>query len=65
MKIVTSVTIFSDAVGMRISITYSEIDEQGKIIKDNIRIDRVITNKDAKATASALMEYAQELVDAE
>ena len=65
MKIVTSVTIFSDAVGMRISITYSEIDEQGKIIKDNIRIDRVITNKDAKATASALMEYAQELVDSE
>lgn len=66
MKLVTSVTVFNDAVGMRMSITYSEIDETaGKVISDNNRIDRVVTDKDARAHANALEEYAQTFVDAE
>ena len=66
MKLVTSVTIFNDAVGMRMSITYSEVDEvTGKVISDNMRIDRVVTDGDAKSHASALEEYAQTFVDAE
>lgn len=65
IKIVTSTTVFGDAVGMRMSVTYSEVDETtGKVIADNKRIDRVITDKSAKETASALIEYAQEFVDA-
>lgn len=64
IKTVTSVTIFNDAVGMRMSITYSEIDEStGKVISDNKRIDRVVTDKTAKSEANALMDYAQEFVD--
>lgn len=64
MKVATSATVFSDAVGYRLSMTYSEIDaESGKIIADNKRIDRVITDKDAKANAKAILEYAQEFVD--
>lgn len=66
MKLVTSVTVFNDAVGMRMSITYSEIDETaGKVISDNNRIDRVVTDNDARAHANALEEYAQTFVDAE
>lgn len=65
IKTVTSVTIFNDAVGMRMSITYSEIDEStGKVISDNKRIDRVVTDKTAKGNANSLMDYAQEFVDA-
>ena len=64
MKVATSATVFSDAVGYRLSMTYSEIDEEtGKIISDNKRIDRVITDKDAKANARAILDYAQEFVD--
>lgn len=64
IKTVTSVTIFNDAVGMRMSITYSEIDEStGKVISDNKRIDRVVTDKTAKGKANDLMDYAQEFVD--
>jgi hypothetical protein len=64
MKVATSATVFSDAVGYRLSMTYSEIDEEtGKIIADNKRIDRVITDKDAKANARAILDYAQEFVD--
>ena len=64
MKVVTSVTAFNDAVGKRMSITYSEVDETtGKIISDNNRIDRVVTDKDAKAAIDNLNEFAQDFVD--
>lgn len=64
MKVVTSVTVFNDAVGKRMSITYSEVDETtGKIVSDNNRIDRVVTDKSAKAAIDNLNEFAQEFVD--
>lgn len=64
MRTVTSVTTFNDAVGVRMSITYSEINEQtGEIISDNNRIDRVITDSNAKGHATALSNYAQAFVD--
>ena len=59
MKIITSVTVFNDAVGMRMSATYSEIDEAtGRVISDNQRFDRVITDATARADAQALIDYA-------
>lgn len=65
MKTVTSVTVFNDAVGVRMSITFSEIDETtGRVTSDNKRIDRVITNIDTKNMISGLMDVAQEFVDA-
>ena len=64
MKIVTSVTVFRDAVGMRMSITYSEVDDTtGKIIKDNTRIDRVVTDQSISGKASELITYAQEFIE--
>ena len=64
MKVVTSVTVFNDAVGKRMSITYSEINEEtGQIISDNKRLDRVITNAQVKQTIDDLTGYAQEFID--
>ena len=64
MKIVTSIGLFNDAVGKRMSVTYSEVnDETGQIISDNKRIDRVVTDKDAIAHANALAEYAQGFIE--
>lgn len=63
MKIITSVTVFNDAVGMRMSATYSEIDDTtGRIISDNQRFDRVITDSTVRADASALIEYATDSI---
>lgn len=59
MKIITSVTVFNDAIGMRMSATYSEIDEAtGRVISDNNRFDRVITDADARNAAQDLISYA-------
>lgn len=64
MNVVTSVTVFQDAVGMRMSVTYSQVDEEsGKVIGDNMRIDRVITSQSAINNANSMLDYAQQFVD--
>lgn len=64
MKIITSVTAFQDAVGMRLSATYSEVDDNtGRIISDNNRFDRVITDNSVKADAQTLIDYAAGLLE--
>lgn len=60
MKIATSVTVFRDALGMRMSYTYSEIDDEtGRIITDNNRGNRIVTDADMISDADALIAYAQ------
>lgn len=63
MKKATSVTAWNDAVGKRLSITYSEINEEtGKIIKDNDRKDVVVMDKNAEKLIDDLLEYAQSVI---
>lgn len=64
MKTVTSIGLFNDAVGKRMSVTYSEIDETtGQIIADNKRIDRVVVDKDILKEIADVTEFAQAFVD--
>ena len=63
MKLVAGVTVFQDLVGTRMSINYSEVDDQGTVIADNKRIDRIITDTEMKASATALMQGAQSILD--
>lgn len=62
---VSSVTYFRDAVGMRMSATYSEIDETtGTIVSDNKRIDRIIVGEENLQNANNAIHLAQEFIDA-
>lgn len=64
MKIVTSYTIWNDAVGKRMSITYSELDQEtGRIISDSNRIDRVITDSTIISEANDILNYATNYVN--
>lgn len=64
IKVVTSVTVFNDAVGKRMSISYSEINEEtGTIISDNKRIDRVVTDTAVKNVIDNLNSVAQNYID--
>ena len=64
MKIITSITCFTDAVGMRMSATYSEVDDTtGRIVSDNNRFDRVITDKTVKSKAQSLLDYAAGMLE--
>ena len=64
MKRVTSATVFQDAVGMRMSVTYSVIDDEtGRIIEDNKRVTRVLTDNTQIAQAQAVISTAQAYID--
>ena len=63
MKLVAGVTVFQDLVGTRMSINYSEVDDQGTVVADNKRIDRIITDQTTKDDAAALMQSAQSILD--
>lgn len=65
MRKVTSITIHTTAEGKRISTTFSEIDESGKILNDNTRINRVVVNEDALKHISAIEDFAQSIVEGE
>ena len=59
MKRITSASVFSDSVGLRLSATWSEIDENtGLIVSDNRRFDRVITDEGVAEAARAVLEHA-------
>lgn len=63
-KTATSLTVWNDSVGKRMSITFSEIDEStGKIISDNKRDDAVIVDKAALTKVDELLEFAQSILD--
>ena len=64
MKVATSATVFRDAVGYRLSITYSEVDENnGRILADNKRTTKVITDSKEREYAEAIMLAAQNYAD--
>lgn len=64
MKKVTSVTFWNDAVGKRLSITCTEIDETtGKILRDNFRMDRVLTDSKLIKACDSITTAAQAFVD--
>lgn len=66
IKVVTSIGLFGDAVGQRMSITYSEIDEKtGQVITDNKRVDKVVLEQNILAEITDIKNYAQEFIDAE
>lgn len=65
MKKVTSMTVLTTAEGKRLSITFSEIDDNGNIIKENERVNKVVVNHNSLSCISELEEFAQEIVDGE
>lgn len=64
MKRATSATFFQDAVGMRMSVTYSEIDDvTGQVVADNKRVTKVLTDSDDLAKAAAVIAVAQSYIE--
>lgn len=64
MKRATSATFFQDAVGMRMSVTYSEIDDvTGQVVADNRRVTKVLTDSDDLAKAAAVIAVAQSYIE--
>lgn len=65
MIAVTSMGILTTAEGKRISITFSVIDDSGKITKENQRINRVILDEDVLSHISAIEQFALGIAEGE
>ena len=64
MKKVTSVTVWNDSAGYRISVTYSVVDEKTrKVTADNIRENFVLSDDGEIATAAAVTALAQTILN--
>lgn len=62
MNKTTSVALLNTNGMQRISITYSSIDENGVIIEDNKRINRVVVDEDKLELVDQLYEFADSIV---
>ena len=65
MIAVTSMGILTTAEGKRISITFSVIDNAGKITKENQRVNRVILDEDVLSHISAIEQFALGIAESE
>lgn len=60
MKILTSFTKLITGEGIRVSYTFSEIDELGNVVSQNNRANFVVTDTSLKANLEAVDNYISE-----
>lgn len=65
MIAVTSMGILTTAEGKRISITFSVIDNAGKITKENQRVNRVVLDENVLSHISAIEQFALGIAEGE
>ena len=65
MKNIKGIAAANDGTMKRLAITFDEIDEDGKIINSNQKINRVVTDSEAIESINAIWSYAQGIVDKE
>ena len=63
MRNVKGYAIASDGNMKRIAITYDEIDDTGKVISPNVKVNRLISDSDVLLANSAIELFAQTVVE--
>lgn len=63
MNNVKAFAIASDGTMKRIAITYDVINEEGKVVNSNVKINRIITDNDVLESTNTILNYAQSIVD--
>lgn len=65
MKNIKGFAVANDGSMKRLAITYDEIDETGKVIKSNVKVNRLATEETALSAIATLEAYAQTIIDTE
>ena len=63
MKNIKGYAVANDGNMIRIAITYDEIDDAGKVVNGNQKMNRVVTDSACIKHLEAVNEYAQKIVD--
>lgn len=65
MKNIKGFAVGTDGNMKRIAITYDEIDDSGKVVNSNVKVNRVVTDSDTLNAIDNIEKYAQTIVDAQ
>lgn len=65
MKNIKGFAVGTDGNMKRVAITYDEIDDSGKVVNSNVKVNRVVTDSDVLKAIGAIEEYAQTIADAQ
>lgn len=63
MKNIKGFAVAADGNMKRIAITFDEISDTGKVINSNVKMNRIITDKNVLAAVSTLEQYGQIVID--
>ena len=63
MKNSKGVAMAQDGNLKRIAVTYDEINDQGKVINPNVKVNRVITDAEVLASVDAVFDFAEEIIE--
>lgn len=62
MNNIKAVAFTTDGRMKRLAVTYDVIDEEGKVIKSNNKVNRVVTDEEINAHIEAITEYAESIL---
>ena len=63
MKNIKGFAVGTDGNMKRIAITYDEIDDSGKVVNSNVKVNRVVTDSDTLNAIDTIEKYAQTIAD--
>ena len=63
MKNIKGFAVGTDGTMKRSAITYDEIDESGKVINANVKVNRIVTDSEALQAIDTVLNYAQSLIE--
>lgn len=63
MRNIKGFAIATDGSMKRIAITYDEIDDNGKIVNQNVKANQIVVGEEALAAVAVIEATAQEIVD--
>lgn len=63
MNNIKGFAVSTDGTMKRIAITYDAIDNEGKVVNPNVRVNRLITDENALNAVDELLTYAQTLIE--
>lgn len=63
MKNIKGFAVGTDGNMKRIAITYDEIDDTGKVVNPNVKVNRIVTDADALAAIDTILDYAQGVIE--
>lgn len=65
MKVITSFTSHKTAEGTRLSATFSEINEQGQIIRSNERFNLVVVDSEIQEAINLINQFLNDRIPEE